>query len=222
MPSYSPLPDSPQPDGVTPANKRRRTSTASAYSQAPESWDSPTQEEFAQDLCKLFVSNRWAWQTVENPEFKIFFGKYLPVAKLPDRHVLSGRIPSGEAEKVIQRTRKITEGKLASYSEDGWTNITKTHLDTSLISVETQPFLLRTHDMTGRPKTGDELFKLMKSDFDYASDYASNTYAVEVICVTTDDGPDGKKARRLIREQMPWIATFESWAHQSSLITVTI
>ncbi|KAJ7747620.1 ribonuclease H-like domain-containing protein [Mycena maculata] len=215
LPSYSPLPESTHPDGVTAANKRQRTSVASAYSQAPESWDVPAQEEFAQDLCKLFVTNRWAWQTVENPKFKIFFAKYLPAVKLPDRRVLSGRILSVEAKKVILRTRKITEGKLASYSEHGWTNIAKTHLDTSLISVETQPFLLRTHDMMGRPKTGDELFKIMKSDFEYTS----NTYAVEVICVTTDDGPDGKKSRRLVREQLPWIATFECWAHQSSLIT---
>ncbi|KAJ7748303.1 ribonuclease H-like domain-containing protein, partial [Mycena maculata] len=147
--------------------------------------------------------------------FKIFFAKYLPAAKLPDRRVLSGRILSGEAEKVILRTRKITEGKLTSYSEDGWMNIATTHLDMSLISVETQPFLLRTHDMTGRPKTGDELFNIMKSDFEYAL----NTYAVKVICVTTDDGPDGKKSRRLVREQLPWIATFECWVHQSSLIT---
>jgi hypothetical protein len=69
--------------------------------------------------------------------------------------------------------------------------------------------------MTGRPKTGDELFSIMKTDFEYAL----TTYGVEIICVCTDDGPDGKKSRRLIKEQLPWIAAFECWAHQSSLIT---
>ncbi|KAJ7484268.1 ribonuclease H-like domain-containing protein, partial [Mycena latifolia] len=69
--------------------------------------------------------------------------------------------------------------------------------------------------MTGRPKTGEELFEIMKSDFLYAWE----TYRVEIIAVCTDDGPDGKKARRLIREWKCSIAVFECWAHQSSLMT---
>lgn len=69
--------------------------------------------------------------------------------------------------------------------------------------------------MTGRPKTGDELFGLVKSDLTYAKE----TYGVEVIAVCTDDGPDGKKMRRLVKEQLAWLAAFECWAHQSSLIT---
>ncbi|KAJ7832419.1 hypothetical protein B0H14DRAFT_3463435 [Mycena olivaceomarginata] len=48
--------------------------------------------------------------------------------------------------------------------------------------------------------------------------YAQETYGVEVIAVCTDDGPDGKKMRRLIKELTPWIATFECWAHQVHLI----
>jgi hypothetical protein len=68
--------------------------------------------------------------------------------------------------------------------------------------------------MTGRPKTGDELFELVKC----ALVFAKETYGVEVIAVCTD-GPDGKKMRRLVKEQMPSLAAFECWAHQSSLIT---
>jgi hypothetical protein len=69
--------------------------------------------------------------------------------------------------------------------------------------------------MTGHPKTGDELFGIMKSDFKYAEE----TYGVEIIAVCTDDGPDGKKARRLIKAWKCSIAVFECWAHQSSLMT---
>ncbi|KAJ6475171.1 ribonuclease H-like domain-containing protein [Mycena vulgaris] len=69
--------------------------------------------------------------------------------------------------------------------------------------------------MTGRSKTGDELFKLVKSDLAFAKE----TYGVDVIAVCTDDGPDGKKMRRLIKEQTPSIVAFERWVHQSSLIT---
>ncbi|KAJ7702903.1 ribonuclease H-like domain-containing protein, partial [Mycena metata] len=84
-----------------------------------------------------------------------------------------------------------------------------------MLSVEGEPYLLRTHNMTGRPKTGDELFIIMKSDFEYAE----RTFAVTIIAVCTDDGPDGKKSRRLVKEWKPSIAVFECWAHQSSLMT---
>ncbi|KAK7002098.1 hypothetical protein R3P38DRAFT_2362704, partial [Favolaschia claudopus] len=173
------------------------------------------QEEFGQDLCRLFVACGWSWNAVENPQLKIFFQKYLRSAVLPSRRVLSGRILDQESDKVIQRTRLQIQGKLATYSEDGWANIAKTHMNTSLLSVEYEPHLLRTHNMTGRPKTGDELFEIVKSDLVYAKE----TYGVETIAVVTDDGPDGKKMRRLVREEMPELATFECWAHQISLIT---
>ncbi|KAJ7495202.1 ribonuclease H-like domain-containing protein [Mycena latifolia] len=204
----------PPPHFDSASSKRRRTSSSSS-SQVPLAWSAEVQEEFGEDLCRLFVSCGWSWKAVSNPQFKLFFNKYIPAAKLPDRRVLSGRILDKESDKAVDRTRKQIQGKLATYSEDGWTNIAKTHVDTSMLSVETKPYLLRTHDMTGRPKTGDELFEIVKSDLDFAK----TTYGVDIIAVVTDDGPDGKKMRRLIKEQMNQIATFECWAHQSSLIT---
>jgi hypothetical protein len=168
----------------TPALKRRWLS----YAQSAPSW-STEQAEFGADLCKLFVTCGWSWNAVANPELKLFFEKYLPAAELPDRRVLSGSILKTEANKVIVATRQKIQGKLATYSEDGWKNIAHTHVDTSMLNIEGRviicpkicgdigsfpywPYLLRTHDMTGRPKTGDELFEIMKSDFEYAC----NTY----------------------------------------------
>ncbi|KAJ7746992.1 ribonuclease H-like domain-containing protein [Mycena metata] len=193
------------------SSKRRRTSETSRV----PAWNEEQQTEFGADLCKLFVVCGWSWNTVSNPEFKGFFQKYLPQASLPDRRVLSGEILDAEAAKVIASARRQTNGKLATYSEDGWTNISKTHVDTSIISVEGTPHLLKTHDMTGRPKTGDELYGLVQEDIKYAQE----TYDVEVIAVCTDDGPDGKKMRRLTKERSPWIAVFECWGHQAHLIT---
>ncbi|KAF8960112.1 ribonuclease H-like domain-containing protein, partial [Flammula alnicola] len=127
-----------------------------------------------------------------------------------------GSILQREANKVIVKTQKATKGKLTTYQCDGWKNIAKTALITSMMQVDYIPYLIRTHDMTGRPKTGDELFALIKDDILYTQ----NTYGVKVICVTTDDGPDGKKARRLIKEDLNLaIAVFECWAHQSSLMS---
>ncbi|KAF8146096.1 ribonuclease H-like domain-containing protein [Mycena galopus ATCC 62051] len=153
----------------------------------------------------------WSWNAANNPEFRLFVEKFIPGAVVPNCPVLSGAILTGEANKVIARTKAKIEGKLASYAEDGWKNVAHTHVDTSVLSVEGEPYLLR----TGRPKTGDELFAIMKSDIEYAW----NTYRVEIIAICTDDGPDGKKARRLIREWKGSIAVFECWAHQSNLMT---
>ena len=69
--------------------------------------------------------------------------------------------------------------------------------------------------MTGWPKTGDELYDIVLKDLEYAL----KTYLVEIIAICTDNGPDGLKMRRLIKQKMPWIAVFECWAHQAHLIT---
>ena len=70
--------------------------------------------------------------------------------------------------------------------------------------------------MAGRPKTGDELFSLVKDDFAYIQ----KTYGVDIVSAVTDDGPDGKKMRRLIKEDPELaMAVFECWAHQSNLMT---
>ena len=44
------------------------------------------------------------------------------------------------------------------------------------------------------------------------------TYLVELIAWITDDGPDGKKARRRIRELMKHIIETVCWTHQNQLI----
>ncbi|KAL0564096.1 hypothetical protein V5O48_017960 [Marasmius crinis-equi] len=67
--------------------------------------------------------------------------------------------------------------------------------------------------MTGKAKSGNVLFELIKEDFEYARE----VYSVCVIAVCTDNGPDGKKACRLITEQFPHIATTVCWAHHTNL-----
>lgn len=42
-------------------------------------------------------------------------------------------------------------------------------------------------------------------------------YGVQVIAWCTDDGPDGKKMRRLLQAQFPWLIALLCWAHQINL-----
>jgi hypothetical protein len=43
-------------------------------------------------------------------------------------------------------------------------------------------------------------------------------YGVQVIAWCTDDGPDGKKMRRLLQAQFPWLIALLCWAHQINLV----
>lgn len=68
--------------------------------------------------------------------------------------------------------------------------------------------------MNGQPKTGDRLLELIKNDMETME----NQYSVQVVGWCTDDGPDGKRARRLLREAMFWLIIILCWAHQIQLI----
>ncbi|KAF8062590.1 ribonuclease H-like domain-containing protein [Lyophyllum atratum] len=77
-----------------------------------------------------------------------------------------------------------------------------------------QSYIIRTHNMTGEPKTGDRLLELVLDDIEYMVD----KYGVKVIAWCTDDGPDGKKMRRLLLRRFPWIMVLVCWAHQINLV----
>ena len=68
--------------------------------------------------------------------------------------------------------------------------------------------------MTGEPKTGDRLLELVLDDISYMK----TRYGVELIAWCTDDGPDGKKMRRLLGAMLLWIIIIVCWAHQINLI----
>ncbi|KAJ3862242.1 hypothetical protein EV359DRAFT_65791 [Lentinula novae-zelandiae] len=205
----SPLSLSLSPLNTEPLQKRQRTGLV------PQTWSSNIQEEFGHDLAEVFASCGIAWVVAQHPQFRTFFQKWLPDAHIPDRRVLAGRLLSDLANGVILETREKVNGKLGTYQADGWKNVAKTNVNTSLITVEGKSHLVKTHDMTGRPKTGDEYYSIMEEDIKYIK----KVYGVDVICVCTDDGPDGKKARRLVREKQPTIATTQCWSHQMGLST---
>ena len=53
---------------------------------------------------------------------------------------------------------------------------------------------LKTHDMSGKLKTGDQLLKIIESDIQYIYD----KFGIVVIAWCTDDGPNSKKMRQLL------------------------
>ena len=219
--------------------KRARTSLSSLEDGDQNfgtGWPSSRQDEFNEDLCKLFVSCGFAWNAASNPEMGLFMSKWISGAKVPDRRVLSGRILDGEVAKVDAKTKERVVGKFATGQCDGWKNVSKTSIVTSMITVEHEvspdqiymvvtctyrytilllkAYLVKTHDMSGRPKTGDELLTIVEADIQLIFD----KFGVVVIAWCTDDGPDGKKMRRLLSAKYQWIITLVCWAHQINLV----
>lgn len=93
-------------------------------------------EEFNEDLCKLFVSCGFAWNGASNPEMHLFCEKWIPGSEVPDRRLLSGRVLNQEVERVEAKTKDRAEGKIATGMSDGWKNISKTPVNTTLMVVE--------------------------------------------------------------------------------------
>ncbi|KAI8986109.1 hypothetical protein BD414DRAFT_416319 [Trametes punicea] len=177
-------------------------------------WDNARQNDFAADLCKMFVMCNIPWNAADNIQMEHFFKKWLPSAKLPDRRKLSGTYLK-EAVALVQITVHTNiRGKLATGQSDGWKNISKVSVITSTMSVNREVYLIQTHDMTGLSKTGEQHAHIIKEDMAHMRDQ----FDVHPIAWVTDDGPDGKGAQNLLRRSLPWLMTFVCWGHQSNLL----
>lgn len=99
-------------------------------------WDSARQNELAIDICKLFAVCGWAWNSVENPEVDLFFAKWVPGSAVPDRRKLSGPCLDAAAATAESRIAARVRGKVATGQCDGWKNVAKTNVVTSMMTVE--------------------------------------------------------------------------------------
>ncbi|KAI0323704.1 hypothetical protein GY45DRAFT_1264165, partial [Cubamyces sp. BRFM 1775] len=154
------------------------------------------------------------WNAAANPQLDLFFEKWVPGAKVPDRRKLSGKYLQDAADTVKNSIRTAVLGQYATGQSDGWKNIAKTSVITSMMSVNREVHLVRTHDMTGLPKTGEQHVKIIKRDMEHMQEM----YGVHPIAWVTDDGPDGKGARNLLRKMLSWLITLVCWAHQTGLL----
>ncbi|KAI0631797.1 hypothetical protein C8Q77DRAFT_1074755 [Trametes polyzona] len=177
-------------------------------------WDDNRQHELASDLCKLWVSCNIPWNAVSNPQLRIFMEKWIPGGEVPDRRDLAGKYLQEAVTSAVTATRSRVAGGLATGMSDGWKNIAKVPVLTSVMLVKNQPELIQMHNMAGLPKTGEQHAKIIQEDLDIMR----NKFNVHPIAWVTDDGPDGKGARNLLRRLLPWLMTFVCWAHQSGLL----
>ncbi|KAG1853780.1 hypothetical protein C8R48DRAFT_675727 [Suillus tomentosus] len=133
-------------------------------------WPSSQQAEFAADLCCLLLTSNVAWWTVDQPYWRQFFSKWIPQCLMPGSKQLSGRILDEEAERVVDGMKAKVQDHYATGQCDGWKNITKSSIVASTINVEYTPYLLNTCDVSAKPKTAENLLKIVLSEIQYANE----------------------------------------------------
>ncbi|KAG8786751.1 hypothetical protein FRC12_016282 [Ceratobasidium sp. 428] len=146
---------------------------------------SPEQQRlFESDLCKLWVANGFSWHAINQPQTQIFFQKWLPDAKLPDRHKLSGAVLRQEVELANASMRSAVSGRIATGMSDGWKNIKRNYLLASMLSVDFKTYTVKVHDMSAQRKTAETHLNAVLSDIQHAE----KEFGVRVIAWVSDAG----------------------------------
>ncbi|KAJ7934699.1 hypothetical protein B0H13DRAFT_1591431 [Mycena leptocephala] len=174
-------------------------------------WDLPKQEEFAEDLCRLFVACNMSWNSAANPELNLFFSKYIPEAKISDRRVLSGRVFDTLVVQAESRMKSNVNGKLRTgQCDDGWKSNAKASIITTSVTVEGQLYMIAAHpDKT----SADNLLKIVLEVMKYCEDELGFVM-VGYFTDCTDNGGDAKGMRfRLKRRRMKLVVP-PCWGHQ--------
>lgn len=96
------------------------------------------QKDFAADLCRMFVALNLAWNAAANPELKGFFARWLPNLRVPDRRSLSGPLLRAEKQKAAERVKSKVHGQLAMLQCDGWKNVARMNVLTSMMTVNNE------------------------------------------------------------------------------------
>ncbi|KAF8502347.1 hypothetical protein F5888DRAFT_1588407, partial [Russula emetica] len=173
-------------------------------------WTANQQQEFSEDLLKVFVSAGIPWNAASDPEMNLFFNKWVPGSKMPHRRVLSGRLLDKEAMEAESRIKKRMVGKVATGQCDGWKNVARASVVATMVTVEGEAYLMRTHNTSAEQKSEEYLLGLVLDDIQFIQ----TKYGAIIIAWCTDDGGDGRKMRWLLFAHMPWLIILLCWAHQ--------
>lgn len=104
----------------------------------PHRWDSSRKQEFDRDFMKLLIATNTTWNFANNPEMCIFFSKWSDGAQVADWKVLSGQILDEEVSDVQQRVKRLVEGKDRMGQCDGWKNVAKRNVVSSMVTVNNE------------------------------------------------------------------------------------
>ncbi|KAJ6628811.1 hypothetical protein B0H10DRAFT_2259901 [Mycena sp. CBHHK59/15] len=180
-------------------------------------WDPPAQDEFAQDLCKLFVACNMPWNSASNPQLNLFFSKYVPEAKIPDRHVLSGRILDSLAAQAEAGMKSNVAGRLGTGQCDGWKTNAKAAIISTSVTVEATLYMIAAHDVSPERKTADNLLQIVLEDIMYCEEHG-----IIMVGYCTDNGGDARRMRVRLTRVKPKLTVPPCWGHQTNLVAAEV
>ncbi|KDQ11884.1 hypothetical protein BOTBODRAFT_162332 [Botryobasidium botryosum FD-172 SS1] len=192
------------------------TGAASSITQNILPFDTQTQSEFS-DLCRTFVSAGWAWSTIDNPEVRALFAKYIPGAAVPGRKKLSGPLLQIELKKVEDRITKRMAGHYGTLQCDGWKNVKKNHLLAFMVSAAGEVHCTHVHNVSAAHKNAAALLDMMKDELGYNE----ATLGVVNIGACSDASGESRAARSRLLAQMPHLLIVDCYSHQVRLWFVT-
>lgn len=192
------------------------------------------QATFEEDVAKLFIANEWAWNGANSKHWRRFVHKYIPDAAPVAASRLSGPILDKLAAGVEERMKPAVAGEMATGQCDGWKNIVKNSLVSSLITVKSevrrlylpsrlnslvlciQPYLVATHNISSVPKTAETLLGLVLADIEHCQ----KDLHVKIVAWCSDAGGDAAKMRRMLKQRIPSMVVVDCWAHQVSMCSM--
>ncbi|THU86689.1 hypothetical protein K435DRAFT_607976, partial [Dendrothele bispora CBS 962.96] len=125
-----------------------------------------------------------------------------------------GRVLEEETAKAQGEMRKETEGLHGTGQCDGWKNVAKSSLVTSMVNVEYNPFLLGVEDVSEERKTAVNLMIIILNKMKRIHEF----FKVILVAWCTDASGESAKMHRDLLEKFPWLVVLDCWAHQINLV----
>ncbi|KIK92800.1 hypothetical protein PAXRUDRAFT_34354 [Paxillus rubicundulus Ve08.2h10] len=144
----------------------------------------------------------------------LFFTKWLPGAEVPDQQRMSSQLLDNHGAQVEERIREHVLGEYAIGQCDGWKNVSKKALVTSIMSVDFKPYLIHTHNISEEQKNAENLLVHILADIQTMEEH----FNVTVIAWCSDAAGDACKMQNDLIKAWPWMILIDYWAHQGNLI----
>lgn len=124
--------------GSSPSKRMKLAHSYESFLRSPSKKMPPApfpQTEFEDAVCDLFVGNNWSWAGASSPRWQNFTDKWVVGSQRVSAQRLSGPILDRRVKGVVERMKAAVGGKLGTGQCDGWKDISKASLVSSLVSV---------------------------------------------------------------------------------------
>jgi len=117
-------------------------------------------EEFQLQMARAVFSAGLAERAVEDPEFRQMILLANPMAPIPNRQQIGGPLLKKLVNISNEESASLIKGKQITFCIDGWENIKNEKIVGMVVNFRGRCLTFGVEDVTGLPKTGEELKRL--------------------------------------------------------------